>query len=83
MKVFVPGEQRLGRPDSSAQVPVSRSFELFAYLAIHAGVEVSRQQLAGLFWPNSADQQSLTNLRRELHHLRGMLDGGPGLRVGA
>jgi predicted ATPase/DNA-binding SARP family transcriptional activator len=30
----------------------------------------SRQRLASLFWPDSADSQALTNLRRELHTLR-------------
>ena len=87
VKIFLLGEQRLWRPGQDAHVPASRSFELLAYLALHAGLEVSRQLLAGLFWPNSADQQSLTNLRRELHHLRGLLDdggtgGSAGLRIG-
>jgi DNA-binding SARP family transcriptional activator len=26
-----------------------------------------------LFWPDSTDEQALTNLRRELHHLRAVL----------
>ena len=30
----------------------------------------TRQRIAGLFWPDSTDAQALTNLRRELHHLR-------------
>ena len=29
-----------------------------------------RQRLAGSIWPESSDAQALTNLRRELHHLR-------------
>jgi DNA-binding SARP family transcriptional activator/tetratricopeptide (TPR) repeat protein len=82
MKVFVLGEQRIADSGAALQAPASRSFELLAYLALHAGVEVSRQYLAGLFWPDSSAQQSLTNLRRELHQLRAMLDGGGGLRIG-
>ena len=31
---------------------------------------LSRVHLAGLFWPESSDEQALTNLRRELHTLR-------------
>jgi DNA-binding SARP family transcriptional activator len=31
---------------------------------------VPRQRVAGALWPDSTDAQALTNLRRELHHLR-------------
>ena len=43
----------------------------------HAGASAGRQQLAGLFWPASGDAQALTNLRRELHHLRRLLGATP------
>ncbi len=83
-KVFLLGEQRIWKTDSASQPIASRPLELLAYLALHTGVEVPRQYLAGLLWPDSADHQSLTNLRRELHHLRGLLDDGgdAGLRTG-
>jgi DNA-binding SARP family transcriptional activator/tetratricopeptide (TPR) repeat protein len=48
----------------------SRAVTLVAYLVLHAGAPQSRQHIAGLFWPDSSDAQALTNLRRELHHLR-------------
>ena len=48
----------------------SRTVALVAYLALHAGAPQTRQRIAGLFWPDSTDAQALTNLRRELHHLR-------------
>ena len=48
----------------------SRTLALVAYLALHAGSPQTRQRIAGLFWPDSTDAQALTNLRRELHHLR-------------
>ena len=48
----------------------SRTVALVAYLALHAGSPQTRQRIAGLFWPDSTDGQALTNLRRELHHLR-------------
>src|SRR5215471_18157083 len=41
----------------------------------------SRQRIAGLFWPESADAQALTNLRRELHQLRQVLGDEPSLVV--
>lgn len=43
---------------------------LLAYLVLHAGVPQSRQHLAFLFWPDSAESQARTNLRQVLHHLR-------------
>jgi len=50
-----------------------RSVALIALLVTHAGRPQTRQRIAGLFWPDSADAQALTNLRRELHHLRRIL----------
>ncbi|HEV8275567.1 MAG TPA: AAA family ATPase [Streptosporangiaceae bacterium] len=51
----------------------SRAVVLVAFLVGHAGSPQSRQRIAGLFWPESTDAQALTNLRRELHHLRQVL----------
>ena len=51
----------------------SRAVVLVAFLVGHAGSLQSRQRIAGLFWPESTDAQALTNLRRELHHLRQVL----------
>ena len=51
----------------------SRTVVLVAFLVSHAGSPQPRQHIAGLFWPESTDAQALTNLRRELHHLRQVL----------
>lgn len=56
-------------------VPVSgistaRQQSLLAYLLLHRTYPQPRQQIAFVFWPDSTDEQALTNLRRELHHLR-------------
>lgn len=48
----------------------TRALALIAFLACHGDVPQSRQHIASLFWPESTDAQALTNLRRELHHLR-------------
>ena len=48
----------------------SRALMLLAQLVLHPGEAISRVHLAGLFWPESSDEQALTNLRRELHTLR-------------
>jgi DNA-binding SARP family transcriptional activator/tetratricopeptide (TPR) repeat protein len=57
----------------SVQVRSSRAIALVAFLAVRAGSPQSRQRIAGLLWPDSTDAQALTNLRRELHHLRHVL----------
>jgi DNA-binding SARP family transcriptional activator len=55
----------------------SRAVILAAFLIVHAGSPQPRQRIAGLMWPESTDAQALTNLRRELHHLRQVLGDGP------
>ncbi len=58
----------------------SRTLALVGYLVTHPGAQ-PRQQIAGLFWPESTDAQALTNLRRELHLLRRVLLDDPALVV--
>jgi DNA-binding SARP family transcriptional activator len=51
--------------------PGARQQELVAFLVLHArDAPVPRQRIAGSLWPDSREAQALTNLRRELHHLR-------------
>ena len=59
----------------------SRVVVLVAFLVVHAGSAQARQRIAGLLWPESTDAQALTNLRRELHHLRQILGDEPSLVV--
>ncbi len=59
----------------------SRAVVLVAFLVMHAGSAQARQRIAGLLWPESTDAQALTNLRRELHHLRQILGDEPSLVV--
>ena len=77
------GEQVVRRGTDLVRTKSSRTLELVAYLAAHADLPQSRQQMAGLLWPDSADEQALTNLRRELHHLRQLLGDEPALDVTA
>jgi DNA-binding SARP family transcriptional activator/tetratricopeptide (TPR) repeat protein len=63
------------------RVRSSRAVVLVAFLVMHAGSPQARQRIAGLFWPESTDAQALTNLRRELHHLRHVLGDEPSLVV--
>jgi len=77
------GQQITDDRDGGVQVRSSRALALLAYLAVHPGVPHPRQQIAGLLWPESGDAQALTNLRRELHHLRQVLGVDGSLQVTA
>ena len=47
----------------------TRAQSLLAYLLLHRDAPVTRQRLAFLFWPDSAEAQARTNLRSLLHNL--------------
>src|SRR5215467_1482556 len=51
----------------------ARHQQIIACLGLQRTTPVTRQKIAGLLWPDSTDAQALTNLRRELHHLRQVL----------
>jgi DNA-binding SARP family transcriptional activator/predicted ATPase len=56
---------------SLTRTPSTRQQQVLAFLILHArSGPILRQRLAGSLWPDSTDVQALTNLRRELHHLR-------------
>ncbi len=83
LHVSLLGEQTIVDDRSGrARRPSSRALALVAFLVWHAGSFQPRQLIAGLFWPDSTDAQALTNLRRELHHLRQALGDGSALVVG-
>src|SRR5205823_863521 len=52
-----------------AAINTNRLQSLLAYLFLHEGAQ-SRERLAFLLWPDSADSQARTNLRQLLHNLR-------------
>ncbi|HEX5120190.1 MAG TPA: AAA family ATPase [Pseudonocardiaceae bacterium] len=82
VQVRVLGEQSV--TDSATGSILTRSprtVALIAFLATHAGSPQPRQRIAAQFWPDSSDAQALTNLRRELHHLRHALGDEPALVV--
>ena len=71
LHVCVLGEQSItDERTASVRIRSSRTVALIGFLAAHPGSPQTRQRIAGLFWPESADGQALTNLRRELHNLR-------------
>ncbi|MFK5635946.1 ATP-binding protein [Ornithinimicrobium sp. LYQ103] len=69
MRVLLLGERAVV-PGDGDPVTSLRAVSLIAYLAAHAGVPQARAAVAAALWPDTATAQGLTNLRRELHHLR-------------
>ena len=82
LHVSLLGEQAITNDRAgSFRLRSARAVVLVAFLATHAGSPQPRARIAGLFWPESTDAQALTNLRRELHHLRQVLSDEPALVV--
>nr|WP_281070289.1 AAA family ATPase [Paeniglutamicibacter kerguelensis] len=75
MQLNLLGEQRLTLLGVDLVAGGSRAVELLAYLVLHPGIRVPRPVLAGTFWPDTPERQAMTNLRRELHNLRQLLEG--------
>src|SRR5215831_16877910 len=67
LRVALLGEQAIIRDGTGVRVRSSRGVALVAFLVVHVGVPQARERIAGLFWPESADGQALTNLRHALH----------------
>ncbi len=82
LRVSVLGE-RSAVDDVTGEVRTrsTRTLALIAYLALHPGAPQPRTRIAETFWPDSEQQQALTNLRRELLELRRLLDDDGSLVV--
>jgi CubicO group peptidase (beta-lactamase class C family) len=64
------GEQRVVAGEEPLRVLSPRTLGLLGFLVLHPGAPQLRAHVAGVFWPDSTDEQARTNLRRELHQLR-------------
>ncbi|MGH3635799.1 MAG: ATP-binding protein, partial [Mycobacterium sp.] len=75
------GGVEISNADSAQLRGSARAVALLAYLVSRQGSPQPRAHLAALMWPDSADAQARTNLRRELHHLRTLLHNSPNLQA--
>jgi DNA-binding SARP family transcriptional activator len=57
-----------GRPVDGCKPP--RQQALLAYLVLHRRLPQPREHLAYLLWPDTSEEQALTNLRKQIHFLR-------------
>lgn len=64
------GFRLLHGDESLTTVDTPRLQSLLAYLLLHREAPQSRHRVAFLFWPDSPEEQALTNLRNLLYRLR-------------
>jgi len=57
-------------------IPSRAGQSLLAYLALTAGTSHRREKLAGIFWPDTSDENARKNLRQELWRIRKAISAG-------
>jgi DNA-binding SARP family transcriptional activator len=74
LEISLLGEQRVAVDGSTvAELRSPRAMALLGFLLLHRDAPQRREYIAARFWPDSAEAQARTNLRRELHALRAAL----------
>src|SRR4051812_41245922 len=58
------------------RLPLQKSEHVLAYLVLHPGQAVSREQLASMFWPDADSEPARTSLRRVLNTIKSVLTTG-------
>ncbi len=58
---------------SLKKIPKGKQQLIFAFLLLHSDLPLNKKQLAFQFWPDSTEQQALTNLRKILFELKKIL----------
>ena len=68
------GPPTLARAETGRLVPQpsAKALALLTYLALESGLH-SREELAGLLWGESSDEEARASLRQVLKHLRGQV----------
>lgn len=74
LEVRLLGQFDVRRGDAPIVIPSRAAQSLFAYLILTAGTPHRREQLAGLLWPDTTEENARSNLRHELWRLRNALD---------
>jgi len=68
------GQFDVQRDSRRLAIPTRNAQALFAYLLLNAVIPHRRERLAGLFWPDSSEENARSNLRHELWRLRKALE---------
>ncbi|MEJ2758248.1 MAG: BTAD domain-containing putative transcriptional regulator [Anaerolineales bacterium] len=70
LKIRLLGQFDLRIDQKRITIPSRMGQSLFAYLALTAGTSHRREKLAGIFWPETTDENSRKYLRQELWRIR-------------
>ncbi|MGD8731687.1 MAG: BTAD domain-containing putative transcriptional regulator, partial [Anaerolineales bacterium] len=74
LKIYLLGQFRLQSDDEPIELPSRPAQSLLAYLVMNAGIPHRREKLAGLLWPDSAEENARGYLRQALWRIRKSLD---------
>lgn len=75
LEVRLLGQFTVNLDGTPIQINSRPAQSLLAYLIINAGRAFRREKLAGLFWPDTSDENARNNLRQALWRVRKSLDG--------
>ena len=82
LQVRLLGQFDVQRDGAPISIPSRLAQSLFAYLILTAGTAHRREELAGLLWPDTTDENARRNLRQELWRLRKAIESSaPGRGV--
>ncbi|MGB7087592.1 MAG: BTAD domain-containing putative transcriptional regulator [Phormidesmis sp.] len=70
MQIYLFGDFRVVDRGETITALRGRSQQLLAYLILHHQAPQPRRRVAEALWPETQTAQALTNLRKELYHLR-------------
>lgn len=70
LRITLLGQFRVEKNSQTVQFSSRLAQSLLALLVLTAGTRHQRTKLAGLFWPDSAESNALSNLRHTLWRLR-------------
>ncbi|PKO14423.1 MAG: hypothetical protein CVU39_14305 [Chloroflexi bacterium HGW-Chloroflexi-10] len=70
LSIYLLGQPHLEQDGTSLQLNAPpKTVPLLAYILLHRGQALERQQVAMQIWPDESEQAARTNLRRHLHWL--------------
>ncbi len=70
LEVILFGQFQLSFAGQPVLLPSRPALRLLAYLLLNRGVTFQREQLAGVFWPDSDESHARKNLRNAVWQLR-------------
>ncbi len=74
LNVRLLGQFEVRRDGTLISIPARAAQSLLAYLLLTAGARHRREKLAGLLWPDTAEEKARSNLRHELWRLRKVIE---------